>query len=95
MASGQVLMNLIGSLSQPVAFLESSLQIIEITTSLVTAVRSKHGTSVSETYESGDTGEMGRYCTVLPVMDKKCILRSSASKLKLVGVSDFVPLDDM
>ena len=41
MASGQVLVNLIGSLSQPVAFLESSLQMIEITTSSVTAVRSK------------------------------------------------------
>ena len=58
MASGQVLINLIGSLSQPVSFLESSLQIIEITISSVTAMRSKHGTSISEIYESGDTGEM-------------------------------------
>ena len=55
MASGQVLMNLIGSLSQPVAFLESSLQIIEITTSLVMAVRSKHMVHQSQKHMKVET----------------------------------------
>jgi len=67
-----------GSLSQPVAFLESSPQIAEITTSSVTVVRHKGGTSISERYETGDTGKKGRSCTVLLGIDKKCAFRSSA-----------------
>ena len=47
MTSGKVLINLIGSLPQPVASLESSLQIKEITTSSVTVVRSNDGMSNS------------------------------------------------
>ena len=70
MASGQALINRIGRLSQPVAFLGSSLQMIELTTFLVTAVRFR---GASETYYSGDTDEIGRFCTVLLGIDKKCI----------------------
>lgn len=57
MASGQALINRIGRLSQPVTFLGSSLQIIELTTSSVTAVRFRGGTLTSKTYDSGDTHE--------------------------------------
>ena len=70
MASGQALINLIGNLSQPVAFLGSSLQIIEVTTSPVTAVIFRGGTLTSETYDSGYTDEIGRLCTVLLGIDK-------------------------
>ena len=58
------------------------------------AVKFKGGTLISETYESKDTDEIGRLYTPLLGTDKKCILRSLTWKLKVVGVPDFVPLDD-
>ena len=78
MASVQALINRIGRLSQTVTFLGSSLQMIELTTFSVTAVRFRGGALTSETYDSGDTDEIGRLCNVLIGIDKKCTLRSSA-----------------